>query len=94
MTMFNPPHPGLLIAEYMDGRSVTEVAKHLGVTRAALSRVINGKAGISAEMALRLQDAFGLGAEVWLQLQLKRDLWLASRKKRVKVSRLELIAAA
>jgi len=94
MAMHNPPHPGLLIAEYMDGRSVTEIAKHLGVTRAALSRVINGKAGISAEMALRLQDAFGLGAEVWIQLQGRRDLWVASQKKRVKVKRLEFEAVA
>jgi addiction module HigA family antidote len=87
--MYNPPHPGLLIVEYMDGRSITEVAKHLGVTRAALSRVINGKAAISAEMALRLSEAFGLGAEVWIQLQGKRDLWVASRRKRVKIPRLD-----
>ena len=94
MRMHNPPHPGLLVAEFMDGRSVTEVAKHLGVTRAALSRVVNGKAGISAEMALRLSDAFGLDADVWLQLQVKRDLWLASQKKRVKVARLVVQKAA
>jgi addiction module HigA family antidote len=86
--MYNPPHPGKLVVEYMDGRSVSAVAKHLGVTRAALSRVINGKAGISAEMALRLSEAFGLRAEVWLALQDKRDLWVASRKKRKKLQRL------
>ncbi len=88
MGMHNPPHPGKLVVEFMDGRSVTEVAKHLGVTRAALSRVINGKAGISAEMALRLSEAFGLRAEVWLALQWKRDLWVASRKKRKKIQSL------
>jgi addiction module HigA family antidote len=85
MRMHNPPHPGKLVVEFMDGRSVTAMAKHLGVTRAALSRVINGKAGISAEMALRLSEAFGLRAEVWLELQSKRDLWVASRKRRKKV---------
>lgn len=85
MGMHNPPHPGKLVVEFMDGRSVTAMAKHLGVTRAALSRVIHGKAGISAEMALRLSEAFGLRAEVWLSLQYKRDLWVASRKKRKKV---------
>ena len=88
MGMYNPPHPGKLVVEFMDGRSVTAVAKHLGVTRAALSRVINGKAGISAEMALRLSEAFGLRAEVWLALQYKRDLWVASRKKRKKIQKL------
>jgi addiction module HigA family antidote len=57
----------------------------MGVTRAALSRVINGKAGISAEMALRLQDALGVKADLWLRLQIQRDLWVASRKRRKKV---------
>lgn len=94
MRMHNPPHPGLLVAEFMAGRSITEVANHIGVTRAALSRVLNGKAGISAEMALRLSDAFGLSADVWLQLQVKRDLWVASQKKRVKVARLAAPKAA
>ncbi len=94
MIMHKPPHPGLLIVEYMDGRSVTEVAKHLGVTRAALSRVINGKAEISAEMALRLSEAFGQSPEVWIQLQGKRDLWVASQKKRLKVERLGSQVAA
>jgi addiction module HigA family antidote len=86
--MYNPPHPGKLVVEFMEDRSVTAVAKHLGVTRAALSRVINGKAGISAEMALRLSEAFGLRAEVWLALQTKRDLWVASQKKRKKIQSL------
>ena len=88
MQMHNPSHPGMLLAEFMGDRSVTGVAKHLGVTRAALSRVLNGKAGVSAEMALRLSEAFGLDAEVWLRMQVQRDLWVASRKKRVKVARL------
>jgi addiction module HigA family antidote len=67
---------------------VTDVAKHLGVTRAALSRVLNGKAGVSADMALRLSEAFGLDAEMWLRLQVQRDLWVASRKKRKKISKM------
>jgi addiction module HigA family antidote len=69
----------------MEDRSVTAMAKHLGVSRAALSRVITGRASVSAEMALRLSEAFGLRPELWMQLQLKRDLWVASRKKRKKV---------
>ncbi|WP_213804642.1 HigA family addiction module antitoxin [Granulicella sp. dw_53] len=93
MQMHNPAHPGKLLAEFMGERSVTEVAKHLGVTRAALSRVLNSKAGVSAEMALKLSEAFGLDAEVWLRMQVQRDLWVASRKKRVKVRRLVLETA-
>ena len=59
MIMYNPPHPGLVIREYLDGITISDAAKHLGVTRVALSRVINGKAGISPAMAIRLEKAFG-----------------------------------
>ena len=88
MQMHNPAHPGKLIADQMGDRTISELAKHLQVTRAALSRIINGKAGVSAEMALRLEDAFGIRADLWLRLQTQRDLWVASQKKRVKVARL------
>jgi addiction module HigA family antidote len=88
MQMFDPAHPGLLIKDQMGDRTVAELAKHLGVTRAALSRVINGKASVSAEMALRLEGAFGIKADLWLRLQIQRDLWVASRKKGKKVARL------
>ncbi|MGD0797904.1 MAG: HigA family addiction module antitoxin [Acidobacteriaceae bacterium] len=100
MGMYNPPHPGALIADILEngdlsiGSSVTEVARHLGVTRATLSRVINGRSGVSAEMALKLQDAFGVRADLWLGLQFKRDLWLASRKRRRKVASALLKKAA
>ena len=59
MQMHNPAHPGRILAYYLEDRSVTEVARHLGVTRPALSRVLNGKAAVSAEMALRISEAFG-----------------------------------
>lgn len=94
MPMFDPPHPGLIIQEVMGDRSITELAKHLKVTRAALSRVINGNAGVSPDMAMRLQDAFGVSAAQWLRLQAARDLWLLSRKKRPKVGRWKLDKAA
>jgi addiction module HigA family antidote len=92
--MHNPAHPGRLIAEYMEDRSVTEVAKHIGVTRAALSRVINGKAAVSAEMALRLSAAFGVDPDLLLRMQMKRDLWVASQKKLPKIRRIEMKTAA
>jgi addiction module HigA family antidote len=88
MQMYNPSHPGRILAEFIGDRTVTEVARHLGVTRVALSRVLNGKAGVSADMALRLSEAFGMEADMWLRLQVQRDLWVASQKKRKKVRRL------
>lgn len=96
MPMYNPAHPGMLIADQMGTRTITDLAKHLRVTRAALSRIINGKAAVSAEMALRLEDAFGIKADMWLRLQAQRDLWVASQSKRVKIARLapQLDAAA
>jgi addiction module HigA family antidote len=94
MRMYNPAHPGRILAYYMDGRSVTEVARHLGITRPALSRVLNGKAGISADMALRLSEAFNTEADMWLRLQAQRDLWVASQKKRAKVKPLPKSVAA
>ena len=94
MQMHSPAHPGRILAYYLQDRSVTEVARHLGVTRPALSRVLNGKAGISADMALRISEAFGTEPELWLRLQDQRDLWIASRKKRVRVKPLAVSAAA
>jgi addiction module HigA family antidote len=94
MQMHNPAHPGKILAYYLEDRTVTEVARHLGVTRPALSRVLNGKAGISADMALRISDALGTEPDFWLRLQAQRDLWIASRKKRAKVKPLAVSAAA
>lgn len=92
--MHNPAHPGRILAYYIGDRSVTDMAKHLGVTRAALSRVLHGHAGISADMALRLSEAFGTEADLWLRLQAQRDLWVASQKKRTRVRPLPVVTAA
>jgi addiction module HigA family antidote len=94
MQMYNPPHPGRLLAYYLKGRSVTEVARHMGITRPALSRVLNGKAAVSSEMALRIAETFNTDPELWLRLQAQRDLWVASQKKRKKVKPLAVSAAA
>jgi addiction module HigA family antidote len=88
MRMFNPPHPGEVLRDYLDDVSVTNAAKHLGVTRAALSRILNGDAGISADMALRLSDALGTSPELWAGMQAQYDLWQASKKRRKRVARL------
>ncbi|KIP87328.1 XRE family transcriptional regulator [Stenotrophomonas maltophilia] len=84
--MHNPAHPGEVLREYLGDLTVTEAATHLGVTRAALSRILNGRNGISADMALRLQDALGTSAEMWVTMQMKYELWEAGKTKRPKVT--------
>ena len=91
MPMNNPPHPGLSIRhDCLEplGLSVTDAAAHLGVSRKHLSDVINGRSGISAEMAVRLDKAFGGGAAAWYQLQAAYDLAQVMKKAdRIQVSR-------
>lgn len=80
MTIKNPPHPGGIVRRQCLeplGLTVTEAAKGLGVTRQALSDLVNAKAGISVEMAIRLSKAFGSDPETWLGLQMAHDLWKA-----------------
>lgn len=83
--MFNAPHPGELLKEYLDGISVTNAAKALGVTRANLSRILNGHTGISADMAIRLSIALETTPDFWLNLQTQHDLWLASQQERPEI---------
>lgn len=83
-SMFNPPHPGEIIKEDILPElhlSVTEAAMQLGITRVALSRVINGNAAISIDLALKLEKWLdGPSAEVWLGMQMDYDLWKARNK--------------
>jgi addiction module HigA family antidote len=88
MRMRNPPHPGRVLREYLGPVSVTDAARHLHVTRVALSRLLNGSSGISAEMALRLSDALGTSPELWTGMQAQYDLWQAARRPRKKITRL------
>lgn len=77
MPMKNPPHPGRVVRQDCIeplGLTVTEAAKVLGVTRQALNNLVNGKAGISPEMAVRVSKAFGGSPEMWLRLQMNYDL--------------------
>jgi len=93
--MHNPPHPGEVLQDTVladDRISVSEFARKLGVSRVALSRVVNGRAAVSADMALRLAAALGGSAESWLQMQAAYDLWRAARKRRPKVQPLKLAA--
>jgi addiction module HigA family antidote len=92
MPMKNPPHPGLSVrADCLDplGLTVTEAAKALGVSRQALNNLIHGQARISPEMAIRLDKAFGGGAETWLRLQATYDLaQLGKESDKIKVKRI------
>lgn len=96
MPMKNPPHPGLSVRhDCLEplGLSVTDAAKKLRVSRKQLSDVVNGRSGISPEMAIRLDKAFGGGAETWLRLQAAYDLSLALQHSgRIKVERISKAA--
>lgn len=83
--MYSPPHPGELLDDYLDGVSIAEAARRLGVTRATLSRIRNGHAGVTADMAVRFSELFGTSAELWLGLQTAHDLWVERQKPRPKV---------
>lgn len=87
--MHNPAHPGEVLRQYLpEELGVTEAAKRLGVTRQALSALLNGRAGVSASMAIRLESALGTSAEMWLAMQTAFDLWRERQKKAPKVMRL------
>ncbi len=92
MQMHNPPHPGEVIRGLCLeplGLSVTDAAEGLGVSRKTLSAILNGRAGISPEMALRLSIAFDTSPESWLNQQTQYDLWLARKEaKRLRVRKL------
>ena len=95
MPIKNPPHPGLSIRhDCLEplGLSVTEAAKKLGVSRKQLSDVVNGRSGISPQMAIRLDKAFGGGANTWYRLQAAYDLAQAMKQAdQIKVERLTVV---
>lgn len=92
MRMHNPPHPGEILRKLCLeplGLSVAEAAKALGVSRTTLSNILNGRAGISPAMAVRLSIAFDTTAESWMNQQVQYDLWQAERDRhQLKVIRL------
>jgi len=93
MQMFNPPHPGEIIKELCLeplGLTVTRAAEALGVSRKTLSAIVNGQAGVSPEMAIRLSIAFDTSAESWLNQQAQYDLWQVRKSQQdFKVERLQ-----
>jgi addiction module HigA family antidote len=88
MEMYNPPHPGRMIKDALPEipMTVSEFAAHIGVSRVTLSRVINGRARITAEMSIKLSQAFGQpSSDIWFKMQNTHDFWHAKQAKRKKI---------
>lgn len=91
--MYNPPHPGEVLREFLPAdMTVEKVARRLGVSRVQLSRVLNGRSAISADMAIRIGLLTNTTPESWLAGQTKWDLWQASQKPRPAVAPLRRAA--
>jgi addiction module HigA family antidote len=92
--MHNPPHPGEVLREWLPaGMSVTDAADHLCVSRVTLSKILNGKGGITADMAIRLAVWLGTTPDTWMGMQTQYDLWQASKMRRPKIKPVERLAA-
>ncbi len=92
--MHNPAHPGEILREWLpEGMTVTQAAKDLQVSRVTLSKVLNGKAAITANLALRLAAWLSTNPEVWLSMQTQYDLWQAEQQPAPNIKPLERIAA-
>lgn len=90
--MHNPPHPGLVLREYLGAIEPAEAARRLGVSSDAILRVLNGDAPISADLSVRLAEALGTHAGFWVGLQTDYDLWHASQAVRPKIEPFERVA--
>jgi addiction module HigA family antidote len=84
--MHNPASPGELLKEFLGNRTVTELAEHIGVARATVSRILNGRTSVSMDLSIRLGEALELSPDFFSKAQLQYDLWIESQKKRPKIS--------
>ncbi len=94
MGTFNPPHPGEILKEDVlpeMGITVGNFAAHLGISRPHLSKVLNSRASITAEMDLKLSEAFGQPPGLWIRMQAAYDLWQAQQKPRQQVALLKTV---
>lgn len=93
--MYNPPHPGEILRDALDGlgMTVTNFAAYIGVARSTVNRVLAGQAGISPDMSIRLSEAFNQHQpDIWLLMQTDYDFWQASQAKRKKIKPLQVAA--
>jgi addiction module HigA family antidote len=84
-TMYNPASPGELLKEFLGKRTATELAQHIGVTRATVSRILNGRTAITVDLSIRLGETLSLSPDFFSKAQLQYDLWIESQKKRRKI---------
>lgn len=92
--MHDPAHPGEVLREWLpEGMTVTQAAKELQVSRVTLSKVLNGKAGVTAGMALRLSSWLGTSPDVWLGMQTQYDLWQAEQEPQPNIKPMERLVA-
>ena len=92
--IYDPAHPGEVLRDYLGDLTIAEAAKRLGVTRAHLSRILNGHASVTASMSLRLAAASGTTPDFWAKMQLNYDLWQARKQKLPKVKPFPRMAAS
>jgi addiction module HigA family antidote len=83
--MHNPANPGELLKEFLGNRTATELAEHIGVARATISRLLNGRTGVTMDLSIRLGEALGLSPDFFSKAQLQYDLWIESQRKRPKI---------
>lgn len=83
--MHNPASPGELLKEFLADKTATQLAKHIGVARATISRVLNGRTAVTMDLSIRLGEALGLSPDFFSKAQLQRDLWIESQKSRPKI---------
>jgi len=85
MMMHNPASPGELLQEFLGNRTATQLAEHIGVARATISRILNGRTSVSMDLSIRLGEALGLSPDFFSKAQLQHDLWIESQRKRPKI---------
>ena len=90
--MLNPAHPGRILRGWLSGMNITHVARHIGVSRVSLSKILNCRGGISAEMSLRLSAALGTSPSFWFDMQTNYEFAQARRKKLPKIMKLPTAA--
>lgn len=84
-TIHNPASPGELLKEFLGGRAATELAEHIGVARATVSRILNGRTAVTMDLSIRLGEALGLSLDFFSKAQLQYDLWIELQKKQRKI---------
>lgn len=83
--MHNPTSPGELLKEFLGNTTATELAEHIGVARATISRILNGRTAVTMDLSIRLGEALALSPDFFSKAQLQYDLWIESQKKRPKI---------